>query len=231
MNAANNINNNDNNNNNNNNDNNNNNNNVNIQNSNNNQNNMNMATAGRNLPLAEILRLQRALARHHQEAEQSAATQTLVSVTDIDPVTGEARNKTVILPRIKMAERMEERRPPQTVVGLIKDTMMSYLPDLGSDDKRSRRSLYQRGGACRVSPGDRGRVMAIMAAARDILDLVIILETEDRGPGLGELCPLVTEQEGDEVVRSVRRILLEAAMDMWGLPEYGEMRNKCRNMK
>ena len=142
MNAANNINNNNNNNNNDNN-----NNNVNIQNSNNNQINMNMATAGRNLPLAAILRLQRALARHHQEAEQSAATQTLVSVTDIDPVTGEARNKTVILPRIKTAERMEERRPPQTVVGLIKDTLMSYLPDLGADAKRSRRSLYQRGGA------------------------------------------------------------------------------------
>ena len=79
-----------------------------------------------------------------------------------------------------------------------------------------------------MSPGDRGRVMAIMAAARDILELVIILETEDRGPGLGELCPLVMGEEGDEVVRSVTRILLEATMDMWGLPEYEEMRNKCR---
>ena len=81
-----------------------------------------------------------------------------------------------------------------------------------------------------MSPGDRGRVMTIMGAARNILELVILLETEDRGPDLGELCPLVTEEE-EEVVRSVRRILLEAAMDMWGLPEFGEIGEKCRNMK
>ena len=70
-----------------------------------------------------------------------------------------------------------------------------------------------------------------MEIARNILELVITLETEMRGPELGELCPLVTEEEEDEVVRSVRKVLLEAAMDMWGLTEnieYGELMNKCR---
>ena len=242
VNAANNINNNDNNNNNNNNDNNNNNNNVNIQNSNNNQNNMNMATAGRDLTLSEVLRLQRTLARHHQEAQQSeqqqqqsvatTANQTLISYVHIDPVTNEARNKTVILPRIKTAKnsKNEERRPPKTLVGLIKDTMISYLPHLGSDEKRIRRSLERHGGECSLSPGDRVRVMAVMDIARNILELVITLETEERGPELGELCPLVTEEE-EVVVRIVRRVLLEAAIDMWGLTEnieYGELMNKCR---
>ena len=243
VNAANNINNNDNNNNNNNNDNNNNNNNVNIQNSNNNQNNMNMATAGRELSLSEVLRLQRTLARHHQQAQQSEqqqqhqgeANQTLVSYVQIDPVTNEARNKTVILPRVKPVEKSknEERRPPKTLVGLIKDTMMNFLPHLGSDEKRSRRSLGKHGTACSLSPGDRGRVMAVMELARNILELVISLETEERGPKLGELCPLVREEEV-EVVRSVRSVLLEAAMDMWGLTEiidYGQLMSKCRKLK
>ena len=154
----------------------------------------------------------------------------------IDPVTNEARNKTVILPRIKTAKKSknEERRPPKTLVGLIKDTMMSYLPHLGSDGRRSRRSLERYGGECSLSPGDRGRVMAVMEIARNILELIIILETEMRGPELGELCSLVTEEEEDEVVRSVRKVLLEAAMGPWGLSEtieYGELTNKCRKMK
>ena len=227
VNAANNINNNDNNNNNNNNDNNNNNNNVNIQNSNNNQNNMNMATAGRDLPLAEALRLQRALARHHQEAQQREANQTLVTFLEIDPVTKEARNKTVILPRIKTVKK-EERRPPKTLVGLIKDTMMSYLPHLGSGEKRSRRSLEKLGGGCSMSSGDRRRVLRIMEVARDILDLVMILETVGRGPNLGELCHLLMEEE-DELVRKVREVLLEAALDMWGLTEDNKYRIGIEN--
>jgi len=140
----------------------------------------------------------------------------------------------VILPRIKTAKKSknEERRPPKTLVGFIKDTMMSYLPHLGSDERRSRRSLERYGGECSLSPGDRGRVMAVMEIARNILELIIILETEEREPELGELCPLVTEEE--EVVRSVRKVLLEAAMGPWGLSEtieYRELMNKCKKMK
>ena len=69
-----------------------------------------------------------------------------------------------------------------------------------------------------MSPGDRRRVMRIMEIARDILELVIMLEIEGRGPDLEEVCALVIEEEED-LVRRVKEVLFEAALDMWGLTE------------
>ena len=81
-----------------------------------------------------------------------------------------------------------------------------------------------------MSPGDRRRMLRIMEVARDILELVIMMETEGRGPDLGEVCALVMEEE-EELVRRVREVLLEAALDMWGLTEsieYENVMNNCR---
>ena len=70
-----------------------------------------------------------------------------------------------------------------------------------------------------MSPRDQRILMSIMESARNILELVMILESEDRGPEVREVCDLVREQEQGDTVRRVRKVLLEAAMDMWGLTE------------
>ena len=232
VNAANNINNNDNNNNNNNNDNNNNNNNVNIQNSNNNQNNQNMAIAGRDIPLEEVLKLQERLARHHKKASEDASNGTLVTVVEIDPVTKEARNKTVLLPKMELIKdyKIEKRRPAKPLVDIIKETLMSYLPDLATDGRKRKRSLENHDGKCNMSLEDRDTVMEIMEIAWNMLDLVLRMEIEGRVPAPREICDIIRViRKGEEqVVSRVRGVLLEAAMDMWGvLQEYNQLIIKC----